>query len=216
MSLSVKICGLSTAEAVEAAVGAGTAYAGFVFFARSPRNVTAEKAAELAKLVPASVKTVAVFVDPSDADIQSVLQAHPFDYIQLHGQETVERVRAVRTNFATKVIKAFSVSSSEDIEKAQEYAAVADLLLFDAKAPKSMAQALPGGNGLRFDWELLSRNSVPASNWILSGGLDAENLSEAIRISGAQIVDVSSGVEDGPGIKSLDRIREFLDTATGL
>ncbi|MDA5194582.1 phosphoribosylanthranilate isomerase [Govanella unica] len=216
MSVSAKICGLTTPEAVAEAVRHGADYLGFVFYPRSPRALSYEAAAQLAAVVPAGVKTVALFVDPSDADIAAALQAHAFDLLQLHGNETPERIAALRARFGRPVIKAIPVSGLEDIEKARQYIDVADMLLFDAKAPKSMADALPGGNGLSFDWELLASHWTSDKPWMLSGGLDADCLEDAVTTSGATRVDVSSGVEERPGIKSLAKIRAFLAVAARL
>lgn len=210
MTVAAKICGLKTPEALAEAVSGGAAYVGFIFYPPSPRALSPADAAKLAARVPASVKTVAVFVNPGDDEIAAVLAAHDNDILQLHGTESPERVAAIKARFGRPVMKAIPVAGPEDIEIAKQYQGIADLLLFDAKAPKSMADALPGGNGLRFDWELLANRWTSTTPWMLSGGLDAETLAEAVATSGARMVDVSSGVEDSPGVKSLAKIRAFL------
>lgn len=216
MTVRAKICGLSSRTAVEAAVEGGASYLGFIFYPPSPRNVTPAAAAGLAALAPRDVETVAVFVDPTDAELDAVLSTGAFSMIQLHGHETPERVREVKEKFGRRVIKAIPVAGRDDLAAATLYTPVADLLLFDAKPPRSMVDALPGGNGLRFDWELLRdewRSDLP---WMLSGGLDETVLAEAVAVSGAAGVDISSGVELRPGEKSPDRIRRFLDAVKAL
>lgn len=210
MTVGAKICGLTTREAVAAVAAGGAAYAGFVFYPPSPRNLRPAEAAALAAGLPPTIQKVAVFVDPKDDDIERVLAAFSPDLIQLHGQETVQRTAAVRARFGRPVIKAIAIASQEDVEKAMSYQEVADLLLFDAKAPTSMADALPGGNGLIFDWQLITAAPKLAKPWLLSGGLDAANVGAAIATARAKLVDVSSGVEDRPGVKSPQKIRDFL------
>lgn len=210
----VKICGLSTPQGIQAATEAGADFVGFVFFARSPRAVSALQAVSLARGVPAGVAKVGLFVDPDDAAIADVLAHVGLDYLQLHGAETVERVRQIRTRFGLPVIKAIAIAGVADIDRARTYETVSDILLFDAKPPQTV-DALPGGNGLVFDWRLIAGHTW-AQPWMLSGGLDAENISEAVRISGAKMLDVSSGVESGPGIKDISKIRSFVKTAKHL
>lgn len=214
MSVAVKICGLSTAEAVAAAVAGGAAYLGFVFYAASPRAVDAATAAALCAEVPAGIGRVGLFVDAEDRAIDEVVDRVPLDLLQFHGQESEERVAAARRRFALPIIKAVAVAGSEDVETARRYEVVADFLLFDAKPP-SRAEALPGGNGLAFDWALIAGRRW-ARPWLLSGGLNADSLAEAVRISGAPIVDVSSGVERRPGEKDPEKIRAFLAAAQAL
>lgn len=206
----VKICGIKDQQALQAAVEGGAAFVGFVFFERSPRHILPEHASTLAATLPPSVKSVVVMVDPDDALLETYLAAFTPDYIQLHGKETVARVKEIRERFGVPVIKAVAVRSGDDIAAAGAYQQVAELLLFDAKAPKNM---LPGGNGLCFDWALLrGRNfSVP---WMLSGGLNAENIREAVDISGATMLDASSSLEIAPGQKDPALIRAFLQQAT--
>jgi phosphoribosylanthranilate isomerase len=212
--ITVKICGLSNPETVQAAIAAGADYVGFVFYAQSPRAVTAECAAGLAHAVPAEVKKVGLFVDPDDAAIAAVLDQVKLDYLQLHGAETPDRVARIRARFGLPVIKAIAISGHEDINRARNYEAVCDILLFDAKPPQA-PDALPGGNGLVFDWNLIAGQSW-GRPWMLSGGLDARNLAEAVRISGARMIDVSSGVESAPGVKDAAKIRAFVAAAKNL
>ncbi len=204
----VKICGLKTPEAVTAAVDGGATYVGFVFFPPSPRNVNAEEAAALAGLAPNRVKKVGLFVDADDRTIRSALDICPLDILQLHGKETPERVATARENFSLPVMKACSIAGPDDIRRARDFEPVADLLLFDARPSKEAA--LPGGNALAFDWKLLAGTSW-SKPWLLAGGLDPDNVAEAIRISGAPGVDVSSGVESAKGVKDIGRINAFLD-----
>lgn len=215
MALRAKICGLRTAEAVAAAVAGGAAFVGFVFYAKSPRAVTPEQAASLGRLVPASVGKVGLFVDEGDDRLAEVLAAAPLDLLQLHGAETPTRLAEIRARHGVPVMKAISVTGPRDIEGAAAFTEVADWLMFDAKPPKGMAGALPGGNALAFDWQLLAGHSWPRP-WMLAGGLDAGNLAAAARISGAAYVDVSSGVEDAPGHKNPAKIAAFLAAARGL
>ncbi|MAU41391.1 MAG: phosphoribosylanthranilate isomerase [Kordiimonas sp.] len=205
-----KICGLTTPEAIAAAARSGAGYIGFVFFPRSPRNISPARAATLARHVPAHIKKVGVFVDADDDFIADVLQHVDLDILQLHGTETPARVTEIKTRFHKPVMKAIAISGSDDIATISRYDNISDYLLFDAKAPKTMENALPGGNGLIFDWTLLA-NKKWQSPWMLSGGLDAENVRTAINISKADIVDVSSGVESTPGVKDLHKISTFLD-----
>ncbi|MDH3228852.1 MAG: phosphoribosylanthranilate isomerase [Alphaproteobacteria bacterium] len=215
MTVRAKICGLSDSEAVHAAVEGGAAFIGFVFYPPSPRAVTPDRAAELATIVPASVGKVGLFVDPTDDEIDTVVTRAALDMLQLHGTETAERVAELRARTGLRVMKAVSVAASADIERAPAYYAAADWLMFDAKPPKDMTTALPGGNALAFDWLLLKDWDFPLP-WMLAGGLDAANVAEAVRLSGARYVDTSSGVEDSPGVKSPDLIREFLATVEAL
>lgn len=208
----VKICGLSTPESVATAIDGGADYLGFVFYPRSPRNVTPEQAALLAAPVPLSVQTVALTVDASDALLQTIIDTMGPAILQLHGHETPERVAEIRQRFGVPVMKVLSVAGPEDVAAAHAYEDIAELLMFDARPPKDMANALPGGNALRFDWTLLAGTSWKKP-WLLAGGLTPDNVAEAIRISGAPGVDVSSGVEDAPGRKSIPLIQAFLKAA---
>ena len=215
MTIEVKICGLDRAAAVDAAIEGGAHYTGFVFYPPSPRNLTPESAALLTERVPSSVTKVGLFVDPTDAKIDSVLALNDLDMIQLHGSESPARVAEVKAHTGLPVMKAIKIASAQDIDDASAYYDIADRILFDALAPAEMMDALPGGNALKFDWTLIAGLVVPLP-WMLAGGLTAENLAEAIRVTGAPVVDVSSGVEDRPGVKSLDKIRAFLAAAKKL
>ena len=210
MSVAAKICGVKDRAALAAAVAGGAAYVGFVFYPRSPRNVTPMEAGRLAAALPRNVTAVALAVDPDDALIDSILEGAPdIAMFQLHGGETPARVAEVRARTGKKAMKAIKVSEAADLDAARSYLSVADMLLFDAKPPADMKNALPGGNAVSFDWTILSGRSWPLP-WMLSGGLDPENVADAIRISGAPAVDVSSGVESAPGVKDPARISAFL------
>ena len=214
MSVTAKICGLSTEEAVSVAVAGGAAYLGFVFYPPSPRAVTPREAARLCAGVPPGVARVGLFVDADDAVIEAALALAPLDILQFHGSETPERVGAVRSRFGLPLMKAVAIARPQDVLGAARYEDIADLLLFDAKPPRR-PDALPGGNGLAFDWGLIADRSWRRP-WMLSGGLTAEVLPEAVRISGAAAVDVSSGVESRSGVKDPDKILAFLAAARAL
>jgi phosphoribosylanthranilate isomerase len=209
MPVQVKICGLSTPNTLAHAVALGVDMVGFVFYPPSPRAVTGEQAAFLKDLVPPLVQKVGLFVDADDVTIGNVLREMPLDVLQLHGSESPERVQAIKDVFNKPVIKAIKVETAEDIAAAADYQPCVDWLLFDAKAPKTMPNALPGGNAISFDWTLLQGLgwSVP---WMLSGGLNPDNVAQAIATTAAPAVDVSSGVESEPGKKDPERIRAFL------
>ena len=209
MSTSVKICGLSTPETMEAALKAGADMVGLVFFAKSPRHVTLETARELAARARQRAEVVALTVDADDAALDAIVRALEPEYLQLHGRETPERVGEIQRKFGVSAIKALGVAEAADFAQADAYTA-ADALLIDAKPPKGAA--LPGGNGVAFDWRL-ARGFAPRKPWMLSGGLDAGNVGEAIRLSLARSVDVSSGVESAPGVKDAARIYAFIDAA---
>ena len=214
MTIAAKICGLSSEAAVAAAIEGGAAYLGFVFYPPSPRAVSAARAAALCAAMPPGVRLVGVFVDAEDAAIEAVLAAAPIDILQFHGHESPDRVAEAKARFRRPVMKAIAVAASEDVLAASRYEEIADLLLFDAKPPRRI-DALPGGNGLVFDWQLIAghRWRLP---WMLSGGLTAALLPEAVRISGASAVDVSSGVERRRGDKDPAKIRAFLAVARAL
>lgn len=213
MSVAAKICGLSSEAAVDAVVAGGAAYVGFVFYPPSPRAVTPARAGELCAAVPAAMTRVALFVDADDAAIEAVLAAAPIDLLQFHGAESPERVAEVKHRFRRPVMKAVAIAGPDDLALAARYEEAADLLLFDAKPLPTATR--PGGNGLAFDWQLIAGREWRLT-WMLSGGLTAELLPEAVRISGAGIVDVSSGVESAPGRKDTGKIRAFLEVARGL
>ncbi|WP_432255645.1 phosphoribosylanthranilate isomerase [Limimaricola sp. AA108-03] len=212
MPVSVKICGLSDRAGLDAAVTAGARYVGFVFFAKSPRAVSVEQAVELAVEVPPGIAKVALVVDANDAMLDEIVARVPLDMLQLHGRETPERVAEIRARHGLPVMKAVGVASEADLPALDTYAAVADQILVDAKAPKDAP--LPGGNGLAFDWRLIAGRRWPVP-WMLAGGLTPDNLAEAVARTGARQLDVSSGVESAPGVKDAARIRAFLDAARG-
>jgi phosphoribosylanthranilate isomerase len=204
-----KICGLSTPETLAAAVNGGAAFVGFVFFAKSSRNLDPEAAARLvAPLRQSPVKTVAVTVDPDDALVDRLMATLKPDLIQVHGKETPNRVREIAARSGAGVIKAFSVSSSSDVDQANAFDGVVEHLMFDARPVEG--SALPGGTGARFDWSLLEGRRFSRPHF-LAGGLDPWNVAEAIKASGAPLMDVSSGVERGPGLKDPALITAFLD-----
>jgi phosphoribosylanthranilate isomerase len=205
--MRVKICGIHDEAGRDAAVAAGVAYVGFVFFAASPRNVSPAAAALLAAGTPPGVAKVALTVDASDEALDALLGIAPIDILQLHGKETPARVAEVRSRFGLPVMKAVGIADEGDLPRIAEYARVCDQILVDAKAPK--AAALPGGNGLSFDWRLIAgrRWGVP---WMLAGGLTPANAADAARLTGARQLDVSSGVESAPGVKDPVRLRAFM------
>ena len=206
----VKICGLRRPQDVAAVAAAGAAYAGFVFFARSPRNLTLAAARDLALLVPPGLMKVALVVDASDSTLDAIIEAVPLDMLQLHGAETPERVAEIRARYGLPVMKAVGVADAGDLAGLLEMSLAADQLLIDAKPPKGAV--LPGGNGLAFDWRLLAQRRW-LKPWMLAGGLTAANVAEAIRLTGARQVDVSTGVESAPGVKDADKIAAFCAAA---
>lgn len=208
--IRVKICGLRTPADVAAVARAGAAYAGFVFFARSPRNLTLSEARLAALSAPVGLARVALTVDADDATLDAVVDAVPLDILQLHGTESPGRVAEVRSRYGLPVMKALGVADEGDLPAILEYSAVADQLLIDAKPPRGAA--LPGGNGLAFDWRLLAGRRW-LRPWMLAGGLTAGNVAEAVRLTGARQVDVSSGVESAPGVKDAARIALFVAAA---
>jgi len=214
MAVEVKICGLRSPAELMAAIQGGARYVGLVFYPASPRALAPEAAGELARMTPAGVKVVGVFVDPEDSTLEEVLGQVPLDIIQLHGRESPRRVAQVRDLARAPVIKALAIRGESDFAGLDPYREAADLLLFDSKPPEGVA-ALPGGTGMSFDWSLLSGRAFDLP-WMLSGGLSATNLAQAVATTGARIVDVSSGVEDRPGHKDPERIRGFLQTAADL
>lgn len=215
MPVDVKICGLKTPATVKAAVDAGTSMVGFNFYAKSPRYLPPALAGELGKLVPSSIAKVGLVVDATDDAISAILAEAPLNLLQLHGHETPARVAEIRARFGLPVMKVVSVADATDIAGAHSYETVADRLLFDTKPPKSMANALPGGNALSFDWALLKGQSFNLP-WMLAGGLNVGNLREAVTRTGAIAVDTSSGVEDSPGEKNTNKIKEFVVLARSL
>ena len=210
--IRVKICGLGTAADVAACVDAGAAYVGFVFFPKSPRHLTLGAAKAMAMEVPPGVAKVALTVNATDADLDELVAAVPLDMLQLHGTESPDRVADVRARFGLPVMKAVGVADEGDLSPLNDHALAADQLLIDAKPPKDAD--LPGGNGLTFDWRLIAGRRWPVP-WMLAGGLTPENVAEAVRLTGAQQVDVSSGVESAPGVKDAQLIHDFARAAMG-
>ena len=207
---AAKICGLSTPETVAAAVEAGARFVGFVFYPPSPRHVSAAKALMLATDIPPGVGKVGLFVDPSDTDLDAVLAEVPLDFIQVHGVTDPEHLRSIRTRAGLPLIVAQAVSSAADVDAGLTFAGIADMLLFDAKP--AAGGGLPGGNGVAFDWRLLAGRRIPVP-WMLAGGLTPDNVAQAIMLTGATMVDVSSGVESIPGVKDPAAIRAFVAAA---
>ena len=208
MDIRVKICGLTRPEDVAAVAAAGAQYAGFVFFEKSPRNVNIETARALALEAPVGLAKVALVVDADNAELDAIVGAVPLDMLQLHGHESPERVSEVRARYGLPVMKAVGVADVEDMAQIALYEEVADQLLIDAKPPKGAD--LPGGNGLSFDWRLLSGRKYWRKPWMLAGGLTPQNVLQAAQMTGARQVDVSSGVEAGAGVKDARRIAEFV------
>jgi len=206
---SIKICGISTPEALDAAIMGRADHAGFVFFPPSPRHVTLAQAALLSERAAGRISRVGLFVDAGDAEIAEAVAAARLDVLQLHGKESPERAAALKARFGLAVWKALPVAGPGDADRAHGYAGAADLVLFDAKTPKG---ALPGGMGLAFDWNLVSGWKGPMP-WGLAGGLSPANVAEAIRLTGTSLVDTSSGVETAPGVKDADRIAAFCKAA---
>jgi len=206
---AIKICGVTTPEALDAAMAARADHIGFVFFAKSPRNVAPGDAAALAVRAAGRISRVGLFVDAADSLIAEAVAAARLDVLQLHGSETPERAAQLRARFGLPVWKAVAVASAADIARAEAWAGAADLVLFDAKTPKG---SLPGGMGLAFDWSLLAawKHRTP---WGLAGGLKPANVAEAVRLTGAPLVDTSSGVESAPGIKDAGLIAAFCAAA---
>jgi len=203
--VTAKICGLSTPDTLDAAIAGGASHVGFVFFSKSPRNVSIDRAASLAARVAGRARIVGLFVDPAPDEIDAVRAKVHLDVIQLHGGEHPALVGSLQMRHGLEVWKAIPVRTAADLAASHKYRG--HRILFDAKAPSG--SDIPGGNGQRFDWRLLEgfRHTSP---WLLSGGLDARNVADAVSITGATLVDVSSGVESGPGVKDVDKIAAFL------
>jgi len=211
MAVQVKICGLNDEDSIDAALEAGADFIGFVFFAKSPRAVTAEQAAELVQFVE-GVGKVGLFVDPDDSLLDEVNSHLRLDLLQFHGSETPERLAQVRDEYGVQVMKVIPVAAKEDLAAAEPFYDVVDWILFDAKPPKG--SDLPGGNAVSFDWSVLKGFKCPVP-WMLAGGLTAANVAEAIKATGARAVDVSSGVESSPGTKDPAKIAAFVAAAKG-
>ena len=210
--VEVKICGLSEPETLGAVLDAGADYVGFMFYEPSPRNIDFVTARELARQVGTRAKKVAVTVDADDDKIAQIMQSLEPDYIQAHGSETPDRIKTLNEMTGVPIIKAIKVRDASDIASAEPYADAAELVLFDAKAPATLENALPGGNGISFDWSLMGAETK-RPQFMLSGGLHKDNLREAIRITKAPIIDVSSAVESSPGVKDINLIKAFMDAA---
>ena len=210
MAVQVKICGLTRPQDLDAVVAARAAYAGFVFFAKSPRALSPAQARALTLAAPPGLARIGLFVDAEDALIDAVLAEAPLDMLQLHGHESPERLADLRARHGLPIIKAVGVAGAEDLPALTTYGRVADMLLVDAKPPRDAV--LPGGNGLSFDWRLIAGRRWPVP-WMLAGGLDAGNVADAIALTGARQVDVSSGVESAPGIKDPAKIAAFCAAA---
>ena len=215
MTVSAKICGINDAESMRTAVDGGASHVGLVFYPPSPRAVTRELAAELAAIAGDHAVCTGLFVDPDDALIDDTLARVPLDLLQLHGSESPERVAELKTRTGRQVMKVIRVGAAADIDGATAYLEVADWLMFDALPPRDMENALPGGNAVSFDWRLLAGRDWPLP-WMLAGGLNIENVAEAVELSGATTVDTSSGVEDAPGRKNPAKIRAFLAAVAAL
>jgi len=204
--IDIKICGVTTPDAIDAALRGGANHLGFNFFPKSPRYLTPQRLGLLGPKVPPAVRRVAILVDPDDALVETLVETRALDALQLHGKEPPERVAQLKARTGLAIWKVISVRTATDLAAGKSYAGAADFLLYDAKTPDGAA--MPGGMGMRFDWTLLAGHR-PALPWGLSGGLDPDNVAEAIRITGAPLVDVSSGVESTPGVKDMDKIAAF-------
>lgn len=205
--MNIKICGVKTIDIAREVVESGASHIGFVFFKRSPRNLTPAKAAEIVQQIKGAIKTVVVTVNPTDELLNEITSLFKPDFIQLHGSETLKRVKEIKQKFGIKIIKAITIHDKDDLEKAAEFKEVAEYILFDAKP--NIIDALPGGNAISFNWNLL-KDFSPDYKWILSGGLNHRNVKDAIKLTGANFVDVSSGVESIPGSKDVSLIRAFI------
>jgi len=215
MTVAAKICGINDPVAMQTAVDHGAAFVGLVFYPQSPRSITPGTAAKLAALVPDGVTKVGLFVDADNAQIARVFDEVKLDMLQLHGTETADRCADIGKRFGLPVMKVVKVANLDDVNSGNDYCDRVDYLMFDAKPPESMTGALPGGNAVPFDWTLLAGWSWPVP-WMLAGGLDADNVATAVSRSGAEIVDVSSGVESAPGKKDPAEIRRFLEAVAEL
>lgn len=208
MGLEIKICGLKTEPALEAALAGGASHVGFIFFEKSPRHVTPEAAAELRQLAAGRARTVAVTVDADDAMLDRIVAAMAPDMLQLHGRETPERVAELKRRYGLPVMKAFAIREAGDLGAIAPYRGIADRFLFDAKPPAG--SELPGGNGVSFDWHLLAGLDAEV-DYMLSGGLNAANVGEALRFANPPGIDISSGVESAPGVKDVALIDQFFE-----
>lgn len=211
--IAIKFCGLSRAEDVTAAADAGARYVGFVFFPKSPRNVSVAQARALALEVPLGIAKVALVVNADDALLDEIMDQVPLDMLQLHGSETPARVTEVRARYGLPVMKAIGVGEAADLAAIDVYAEVADQLLIDTKKPRDADR--PGGNGLAFDWGLLAGRKYWTVPWMLAGGLTQDNVAEAVRVTGAKQVDLSSAIESAPGVKDAARMAAFAAALHG-
>jgi phosphoribosylanthranilate isomerase len=210
MAVQVKICGVTSADAADAAVRAGADYVGLVFHPGSPRHMTPAQGAQLAQRLRGKLRLAALLSDPNDEDLGIAVEAVRPDFVQLHGKETPERVADIRARFGRPVIKAIAIAEASDFQRVARYEPVADMLLFDAKPPTAAGRE--GGHGAPFDWQLLRGRNFKRP-WLLAGGLTPGNVARAIRVAGATGVDVSSGVETSPGVKSAELIAAFVAAA---
>lgn len=214
MPIAMKFCGLTRPDDVAAAAKAGAAYMGLVFFDKSPRNLSLETARELATLAPPGLAKVALTVNADDAMLDALMEIVPVDMVQLHGSESPARVAEVRARTGLPVMKAVGLAVAEDLAQIDDYSVVADQILIDAKPPRNAT--LPGGNGLSFDWRLLAGRKYWTKPWMLAGGLTPENVAEAVRLTGARQVDLSSGIESAPGVKDAAKMTAFARALDGL
>jgi phosphoribosylanthranilate isomerase len=210
--MEIKICGLRTEEALAAALAGGASHVGFIFFPKSPRNIEPAEAGRLRRLASGKAKAVAVTVDADDTTLDGIVKAMAPDVLQLHGSESLARITAVKARYGLPVMKALSIREKSDLDSVTVYAGIADRLLFDAKPPKGAE--LPGGNGMAFDWRLLS-GVDPAVPYMLSGGLNAANIGEALTLARPSGIDISSGVESAPGVKDVRLIEAFFRAVAG-
>ena len=210
--VNVKICGLTDRASLDAAVAAGARYVGLVFFEKSPRNISLLDAAKLAAVIPEGICKVALVVDAQDEFLDQLLAEVPLDMLQLHGKESPARVAEIKARYGLPVMKAVGIADASDVPALETYMQVADQILVDAKPPREAV--LPGGNGLAFDWRLIAGRRWPVP-WMLAGGLTPDNVGEAIAMTGANQVDVSSGVEQAPGVKDASKIAAFCAVAHG-
>jgi len=208
-SLNVKICGLNNKETIEVAVKAGASHLGFIFYPPSPRSLTPKEAGYITSTTPSHIKRVAVIVDARDDLINDIIQNLSPHILQLHGSETTSRIQEIKEKFKLPIMKAIKVANSDDIKSSEQYQDNSDFLLFDAKSPMTSKNALPGGNGISFDWALLKSVKI-GKPWFLSGGIHIGNVQEAIKTTGNRSIDISSGVEDQPGVKSCEKIDMFM------
>jgi phosphoribosylanthranilate isomerase len=212
MTIAVKICGITSPDAIDAAVAAGASYGGLVFHPNSPRNLSVDQASVLSERMRGRLKIVALIADRDDAQIQALVTAVRPDFLQLHGAESARRTAYIRGKFGVPVIKALAVAEPSDLAAAAEYESTADMLMFDARPPKGAQRG--GGHGAAFDWKILNGRTF-SKPWFLAGGLDPDNVAHALELSGAAMVDVSSGVESAPGVKDPARIAQFINATKG-